>query len=134
MARGYSAAMTISPAIEAVTLFVEDLESAKSFYTTVFDVRILFEDSTSAAYRFGNTVLNLLQVEAAPELVQPAIVARPEAGARAVFTVSVDDVDAVCEELRANGVDLINGPMDRPWGPRTASFSDPAGHLWEIAH
>lgn len=126
--------MTMSPAIEAVTLFVEDLEGAKSFYTTVFDIRLLFEDSTSAAYRFGDTVLNLLQVQAAPELVEPAKVAPPEAGTRAVFTVSVDDVDAACRELQAKGVELVNGPMDRPWGPRTASFSDPAGHLWEIAH
>ncbi|MFH9400536.1 hypothetical protein ACH4JS_12170 [Streptomyces sp. NPDC017638] len=26
-----------------------------------------------------------------------------------------------------------NGPMDRPWGIRTASFEDPGGHIWEIA-
>ena len=25
------------------------------------------------------------------------------------------------------------GPMDRPWGIRTASFRDPGGHIWEIA-
>ena len=31
------------------------------------------------------------------------------------------------------GVELLNGPMDRPWGIRTASFKDPAGHIWEIA-
>ncbi len=32
------------------------------------------------------------------------------------------------------GVVLLNGPMDRSWGIRTASFSDPGGHIWEIAH
>jgi hypothetical protein len=30
-------------------------------------------------------------------------------------------------------VALLNGPMDRPWGVRTASFTDPAGNVWEIA-
>jgi lactoylglutathione lyase len=30
-------------------------------------------------------------------------------------------------------VELLNGPMDRPWGIRTASFLDPGGHIWEIA-
>ena len=25
------------------------------------------------------------------------------------------------------------GPVDRPWGIRTASFRDPGGHIWEIA-
>lgn len=49
------------------------------------------------------------------------------------FTLPVDDVDAMCEELAARGVTLLNGPMDRPWGIRMASFRDPGGHIWEIA-
>ena len=49
------------------------------------------------------------------------------------FTIDVDDVDAICDQLTAHGVPLINGPMDRPWGIRTACFADPAGHIWEIA-
>jgi uncharacterized glyoxalase superfamily protein PhnB len=36
-------------------------------------------------------------------------------------------------ELVRRGVTLLNGPMDRPWGLRTASFIDPAGVIWEIA-
>jgi uncharacterized glyoxalase superfamily protein PhnB len=50
------------------------------------------------------------------------------------LTLEVDDVDAMCDELRARGVELLNGPIDRPWGIRTASFRDPGGHIWEIAH
>jgi uncharacterized glyoxalase superfamily protein PhnB len=50
------------------------------------------------------------------------------------FTLEVDDVDATCAMLTARGVELLNGPMDRPWGIRTASFMDPAGHIWEVAH
>lgn len=69
----------------------------------------------------------------APELIEPATVAAPDAGSRMVLTVDVDDVDAVCEQLTARGVELLNGPMDRPWGIRTASFRDPSGHIWEIA-
>ncbi|MET9104597.1 MULTISPECIES: VOC family protein [Streptomyces] len=49
------------------------------------------------------------------------------------FTLPVDDVDAMYEELTSRGVTLLNGPMDRPWGIRTASFKDPGGHIWEIA-
>lgn len=33
----------------------------------------------------------------------------------------------------ARGVELLNGPMDREWGVRTACFADPAGNVWEIA-
>jgi uncharacterized glyoxalase superfamily protein PhnB len=50
-----------------------------------------------------------------------------------VFTIDVDDVDEVCAELAAHGVQLLNGPVNRPWGRRTASFTDPGGHIWEIA-
>jgi len=49
------------------------------------------------------------------------------------FTISVDDVDATCAELVSRGVELLNGPIDRPWGIRTASFLDPNGYIWEIA-
>ena len=45
----------------------------------------------------------------------------------------VEDVDAVCSERHARGVALLNGPMDRAWGVRTAAFADPDGHVWEVA-
>jgi uncharacterized glyoxalase superfamily protein PhnB len=67
-------------------------------------------------------------------LIQPASAAGPAAGVRMVISRDVEDVDATCEPLAAQGVELLNGPMDRPWGIRTASFRDPAGHIWEIAH
>ena len=119
--------------VAAVTLFVEDLEEARDFYARVFDLELLFEDANSAAFRFGNTIVNLLKVEAAPELVDPAPVGTADAASRSVFTVEVDDVDAKCDQLKALGVELLNGPMDRPWGIRTASFTEPGGHIWEIA-
>jgi catechol 2,3-dioxygenase-like lactoylglutathione lyase family enzyme len=119
--------------IDAITLFVEDLETAKSFYRDVFGLPIHFENDDSAVFKFGETLINLLRVTNADELISPAVVAPPAAGSRMVFTIGVDDVDVMCETLAACGVELLNGPMDRPWGIRTASFTDPAGHIWEIA-
>ena len=119
--------------ISTVTLFVEDLETSKAFYKKVFEKSVIFEDNDSAVFKFGDSHINLLKISEAPELVEPGKVANREAGSRVVFTVQVDDVDAMCEQLRSRGVDLLNGPMDRPWGIRTASFKDPAGHIWEIA-
>jgi catechol 2,3-dioxygenase-like lactoylglutathione lyase family enzyme len=119
--------------INAVTLFVEDLKAAKAFYERTFGLPIHFEDDVSAVFSFGTTLVNLLQADAVRELVTPAPVASPDAGARMQFTIEVDDVDAMCEQLTSRGVELLNGPMDRPWGIRTASFRDPGGHIWEIA-
>ncbi len=119
--------------IAAITLFVEDLPAAKEFYREVFGLPVAFEDPNSAVFKFGDTLVNLLQTAAAPGLIAPATVAGRDAGARFQFTIEVDDVDEMCAALVARGVELLNGPMDRPWGIRTASFQDPAGHIWEIA-
>jgi catechol 2,3-dioxygenase-like lactoylglutathione lyase family enzyme len=120
--------------IGAITLFVEDLDAAKQFYREVFGLPVVFEDDNSAVFDFGNTIINLLTTAAAPELIDPAAVADRDAGARLQLTIRVEDVDATCTELTRRGVVLLNGPMDRPWGIRTASFRDPGGHIWEIAH
>jgi catechol 2,3-dioxygenase-like lactoylglutathione lyase family enzyme len=119
--------------IAAITLFVEDLAAAREFYLDVFGLHVQFENEDSAVFAFGDTLVNLLRIEQASELIEPAAVASREAGARFQFTLEVDDVDAMCEKLASRGVELLNGPMDRPWGPRTASFRDPGGHIWEIA-
>ena len=121
------------PAIGAITLFVDDLDVSKEFYRQTFELDVVFEDAQSAVFRFGGQLINLLHVDAAPELIEPGTVAPPGAGHRAVFTLEVSDVDAVVASLQARGVSLLNGPMVRPWGPRTASFCDPSGHIWEIA-
>jgi catechol 2,3-dioxygenase-like lactoylglutathione lyase family enzyme len=120
-------------AINAITLFVEDLGATKAFYRQVFGVPMIYEDDDSAVFNFGNTIVNLLKATAAVELIEPAAIASPDAGSRAQFTIEVDDVDAMCADLARRGVELLNGPMDRPWGVRTASFRDPGGHIWEIA-
>ncbi len=122
-----------SKTIETITLFVEDLERSKVFYQNVFGLSVVFEDKNSAVFRFENTQINLLKIPAANDLIKPGVVASPSAGSRFQFTIPVDDVDAACAELAARGVELLNGPMDRPWGIRTASFTDPGGHIWEIA-
>jgi catechol 2,3-dioxygenase-like lactoylglutathione lyase family enzyme len=120
--------------IAAITLFVEDLAAAKRFYSDVFQLPVFFEDENSTVFRFGDTLVNLLDASEAPALVAPATVATPDAGVRFQFTLGADDVDALADELKSRGVELLNGPMDRPWGIRTASFRDPGGHIWEVAH
>jgi len=119
--------------ISAITLFVEDLAAAKQFYQDVFGLPVHYQDDASAVFNFGNTLINLLVATEAVALIEPATVAARDAGSRVQFTITVDDVDGMCADLVARGVTLLNGPMDRPWGIRTASFSDPGGHIWEIA-
>jgi lactoylglutathione lyase len=126
--------MTVSlQSVGAITLFVEDLPRSKSFYADVFDLPVVWEDESSAVFKLDNTLINLLDASAAHELIEPAAVARPETGSRLMLSIWVNDTDAVCAELEKRGVTLLNGPIDREWGKRTASFTDPGGHIWEIA-
>ena len=119
--------------VGAITLFVEDPQRSKSFYENVFELPVAYEDENAAAFNFENMIVNLLKAPAARELIDPAAVATREAGSRFQLTIWVDDADATCAQLRARGVELLNGPMDRAWGLRTATFTDPDGHIWEIA-
>lgn len=122
-----------SSGLGAVTLFAEDLPRTATFYREVFGLPPVFEDDNSSAFRLGTTVVNVLRVQAAPELVEPTPVAGPDAGSRFQLTVWVDDVDAVLARLEERGAEPLNGPVDRPWGQRTLAVADPAGHVWEFA-
>jgi|SRR5919204_4097665 catechol 2,3-dioxygenase-like lactoylglutathione lyase family enzyme len=119
--------------VGAITLFVEDPQRSKAFYEEVFDARVVYEDDAAAAFKFDNMIVNLLAIPAARELVEPGTVASGEGGSRFQLTIWVDDADAVCTELAARDVGLLNGPINREWAMRTASFTDPDGHIWEIA-
>ena len=119
--------------VGALSLFVGDVARAKAFYQRVFDLQPLFEDETSCAFRFGDAILNLVTSATAPELIEPASVATAGAGSAFMLTIWVEDADAACADLAERGVTLLNGPIDRPWGVRTATFQDPDGHVWEVA-
>ncbi|SEQ61439.1 Uncharacterized conserved protein PhnB, glyoxalase superfamily [Devosia sp. YR412] len=119
--------------IEVITLFADDIEATQAFYRKVFEAESLFADEASEVLKFGGIIVNLLKATQGPELVVPVPVAPAAAGVRMMLTIKVTDVDATCEQLKSLGVSLLNGPIDRPWGRRTAAFADPAGHVWEVA-
>jgi lactoylglutathione lyase len=54
-------------------------------------------------------------------------------GASFQLAMFVDDADALCAELAERGVSIVYGPVDRPWGVRTAAFHDPDGYAWAFS-
>ena len=118
--------------VGAITLFVEDPQRSKAFYARVFEMDAAFEDENSVAFKFDNLFLNLLKRGVAVnELLGPVPPAEP--GASFELTVWVEDADTVCAALVERGVSIVSGPLDRPWGMRTAAFQDPDGYVWEVA-
>ena len=94
---------------------------------------MVFEDETSVCVKFDQLFVNLLVNSSAEQQVEPAPVAGPESGSRFQLSIWIDDVDAACAALEERGVELLTGPVDREWGMRVATFTDPDGHNWELA-
>lgn len=117
--------------IFALTLFTEDLAASKTFYAILLNCEPIWGDAVSCVFKTGDTMINLLQNAAVGALIAPADMASP--GLRALYTLRVENVDKTCARLTAQGLRLLNGPMDRPWGIRTAALQDPSGHCWELS-
>jgi len=65
----------------------------------------------------------------------PGLIGREAAeggpGGEVVFFV--DDADEEAQRLRGLGVEILAGPVDRPWGHRTLHLRDPDGFVVELA-
>lgn len=44
-----------------------------------------------------------------------------------------DDLDATFEKVRASGAEVLQEPMEQPWGPRDCAFRDPSGNMVRIS-
>lgn len=119
--------------IRTITIFAEQLAETREFYERVFNAPVIYSDDVSVVFGLENLQINLLAASEAPGLVEPRLIGSAETGPRTLFTVTVDDVDVAVALLAERGVSLLNGPMNRPWGLRTAAFVDPAGIAWEVA-
>jgi catechol 2,3-dioxygenase-like lactoylglutathione lyase family enzyme len=53
-------------------------------------------------------------------------------GAGPEITVRVPDVDALAERLRTLGVEIVEGPLDQPWGARHCWILDPDGRRMSL--
>ncbi|MEU4426504.1 VOC family protein [Actinoplanes sp. NPDC024001] len=53
-------------------------------------------------------------------------------GSYAGIVLSTPDVDDTFEKVQAAGGDVVQEPMDQPWGVRDCAFRDPAGNMIRI--
>ncbi|MHC9045715.1 VOC family protein [Microbacterium saperdae] len=53
-------------------------------------------------------------------------------GSYGALTLASDDLDQLFEQLVAQGADVVQEPMDQPYGVRDCAFRDPAGNLLRI--
>ena len=53
-------------------------------------------------------------------------------GTFASLILSADDVDQAFEQIQAGGAEVVQEPVDQPYGVRDCAFRDPAGNLIRI--
>lgn len=53
-------------------------------------------------------------------------------GSYSALTLASDDLDALFDRLVETGADVVQEPMDQPYGVRDCAFRDPAGNLLRI--
>jgi predicted enzyme related to lactoylglutathione lyase len=119
---------------------VNDVDEALAFYGSALGLDVL-NDVASGDFRWvtlGSTTAP------GPEIV----LSEPHAGrsqadgdalqellTKGVLPMTVfraDDIDATFEKVRASGAEVLQEPIDQPWGPRDCAFRDPSGNMVRI--
>jgi lactoylglutathione lyase len=114
-----------------VILFVADLERSVAFYRDVIGVPFKLEGDGYVEFATKGTKFGLYARDRLDELTGQGAESPGQPGGEVVFLV--EDVDAEAERLRAAGVTILKGPVDRPWGHRTVHVQDPDGFVVELA-
>ncbi|MET1042833.1 MAG: VOC family protein [Microbacteriaceae bacterium] len=131
--------MTI--ALQYCNITVNDVDESIAFYSGALGLKV-HNDVSSGGFRWVT-----LGSDAQPGL--DIVLSEPHAGrsqadgdtmqellAKGVLPMMVfrsDDVDATFEAVRASGAEVLQEPIDQPWGPRDCAFRDPSGNTVRIA-
>ena len=123
--------------VQYTYLEVDDHEAAQAFYRDVLGLEV----RNDVKMDFGRWLtvgpkdqpelgIGLTSVGGGrpPEDAQ-ALRALLAKGSLAGLVFAADDVDAVFERIQASGAEVMQEPMDQPYGVRDCAFRDPAGNM-----
>ena len=133
--------------IDVITLAVDDLERALSFYR---DGLGLISPGVTGTEFAGDDIIPagdvvmfrldgglILALYPRSELAKDAEIPRGPAQSGEFslghLVKSRADVDALLAHAAAAGA-TVTEPHERPWGIYSGYFRDPDGHLWEVIH
>lgn len=130
----------MSQGVGVVGIYVRDQDEALAFYTEKLGFRV-HTDARNGSYRWltvqhpeqPSFQLGLFTpgpptVDEATAQTLRAAVAK---GAMPPLVMTVPDVRAAAEQMKARGVELTQEPVER-FGSVDASFRDPSGNGWKL--
>ncbi|OBK96628.1 ring-cleaving dioxygenase [Mycobacterium sp. 1245499.0] len=115
--------------VDYVIHYVESLRRSVAFYRDVIGLQVRIEGDGYVEFDMENTKFALFERSKLPELIGRDG-GNPPCGE---IGFVIDDVDAEAERLRGLGVEILTGPVDRPWRERTLHIADPDGNIVEFA-
>jgi catechol 2,3-dioxygenase-like lactoylglutathione lyase family enzyme len=120
--------------VSLITLGVVDLERARRFYEDGLGWRRGNADPNVVFFQLPGMALALWSRAA---LADDAGLPAAEGGFAGVALAhnfrSKDEVDAVLDQATGAGATILKPAQDTFWGGYSGYFTDPDGHLWEVA-
>jgi catechol 2,3-dioxygenase-like lactoylglutathione lyase family enzyme len=124
----------MEPHISLITLGVSNLERAITFYRDGLGLPMREGDSGVAFFQLRGLWLALFPREALAEDAGVLSEGRGFAGFSLAHNVRTnEEVDALLEQAITAGGLLVIAGQPAFWGGYSGYFTDPNGHLWEVA-
>lgn len=122
---------------ECVRLLVEDFDKCFKFYKDKLKLKVTWgkEGDAYASFDTGyNNVIALFKSDLMADVVGEKAKKLPEnTRSKFVVVIRVDDLDKVYSEMKSEGVEFINEPMEMSgWGDYVIHLKDPEGNLIEL--
>jgi len=124
-----------APRINLVTLGVRDLARARAFYEALGFTRSAVSQDSVAFYEAGGVVLSLFGRD---DLAKDAGIPDSPTGFAAITLAWNVESEAAVDEAMARAAScsarIVKPAGPAFWGGYLGYFSDPDGHLWEVAY
>ncbi|GAA3652722.1 VOC family protein [Microbacterium marinilacus] len=122
--------------ISFVTLVVADVEASRRFYVDGlgWEPELHVAGEVLMLRVADRVILSLWDRAAAEHELGPVAADGTPPIALAHNVDGEARVDAVIDEARAAGADVVAEPRRREWGGYSGYFADPDGYRWEVAH
>ena len=125
----------MKPRISMITLGVRDLAKSIKFYEQGLGFPRMESPPEVAFFTLNGTWLGLFGREALAEDAQVSAEGQGFASFALAHNVpSEADVNAVIAQAERAGATVTKQPQKVFWGGYSGYFTDPDGHLWEVAY
>jgi predicted enzyme related to lactoylglutathione lyase len=130
--------MTLS--LQYTNITVNDVDEALGFYRDALGLDVV-NDVASGAFRW--VTLGSASQPGVGIVISVPHAGRSKADGDALqelltkgvlpfLVFNTDDLDALFERAQATGAEVLQEPVNQPWGPRDCAFRDPSGNTVRV--